>query len=240
MARLPECWKWPATRSMLTGRRWKNTRIARGRAAPRARGAGPVPAFRASPPWCCPCTLEAGTSARCPSGAAARTLPGRSTSSSACDRSPTWSRWRSNARRRPWTRPDATADAPDGEAGSLAPLRPGDSALELRGDHRRQSGPAGCDLARAGGGADRCVRGAVRRNRHRQGTVRARCPRPQLPEEPSVHLRELRGPSADAHRERVLRPRARRVHRGHRHAAGAFRARAQGHDLPRRDWRPGA
>jgi len=48
---------------------------------------------------------------------------------------------------------------------------------------------------------------------YRQRVVCARRAQPQPAARPSVRSRQLRGPAADAHRERALRPRTRRLHR---------------------------
>ena len=66
--------------------------------------------------------------------------------------------------------------------------------------------------------------------------IHARSPRTRRP----FVVRQLRGASADAHRERAVRPRARRVHRRRDDAAGPLRARRRRHDLPRRDRRSAA
>ena len=57
------------------------------------------------------------------------------------------------------------------------------------------------------------TRAALRRDRHRQGAARARDSPAQPAAQPPVRRRQLRGDAGDAHRERAVRPRARRVHR---------------------------
>ena len=79
-----------------------------------------------------------------------------------------------------------------------------------------------------------------RRDRHRQGGVRAGDPRlqpaPQAPDGP----RQLRRDPGGAHRERAVRPREGRLHRRARAPGRAVRAGRRRHDLPRRDRRAAA
>ena len=76
------------------------------------------------------------------------------------------------------------------------------------------------------------------RNRQRQGTARAIHPRAQQPEQGSIRARQLCGPAGSAGRERALRARERRLHRGHRPQAREIRNRPSRNHLPRRDRRP--
>ena len=73
-----------------------------------------------------------------------------------------------------------------------------------------------------------------RRDRHRQGSRRARDPSQQPAARAPVRRAQLQRDSRDAARSRAVRPRARRVHRRRRQPPGTPRAGAQGHALPRR------
>ena len=73
-----------------------------------------------------------------------------------------------------------------------------------------------------------------RRNRHRQGSRRARDSSQQPAARASVRRAQLQRDSRDAARGGAVRPRARRVHRRGRQPPGAARAGAQGHAVPRR------
>ena len=75
------------------------------------------------------------------------------------------------------------------------------------------------------------------RDRHGQGTRRARDPSAVGTWLPSVRQRELRGRSARANRVGALRPRERGVHRGDAAAPRSLRAGARRDDLPRRSRR---
>ena len=72
------------------------------------------------------------------------------------------------------------------------------------------------------------------RNRHRQRGRGARGPSQQPAARASVRGAQLQRHSRNAARSRAVRPRARRVYRRGRHPAGALRAGAQGHAVPRR------
>ena len=81
-----------------------------------------------------------------------------------------------------------------------------------------------------------------RRNRHGQGTGRARHSRRQPAAEPAVRRDQLQRDSRDAARSRAVRPRARRVHGRGRQPAGPARAGEPRHAVPgrSRDDEPGA
>ena len=74
-----------------------------------------------------------------------------------------------------------------------------------------------------------------RRDRHRQGDGRPRDSPQQPAARAAVRRAQLQRDSRDAARGRAVRPRARRVHRRHRHSSGPVRTGAQGHAVPRRD-----
>jgi tetratricopeptide (TPR) repeat protein len=71
--------------------------------------------------------------------------------------------------------------------------------------------------------------------RHRQGSARAGRARGVEPPRPAVRPGQLRGAPRAVARERALRPRAGRLHRGHPRQVGAVRGGRRRHDLPRRD-----
>ena len=101
-------------------------------------------------------------------------------------------------------------------------------------DHGPQRG-ADPGAARAGaGGADGHDRAGPGRDGDRQGAVRARHPRRQRTARQAPGEGELRGDPGDAHRERVLRPRAGRLHRGDRQAGRPLHAGRRRHHLPGR------
>ncbi len=79
-----------------------------------------------------------------------------------------------------------------------------------------------------------------RRVRHRQGTGGARAARLRQAARRSVRRRQHGGDPARIDRERVVRPRARRLHRCHQPHAGALRAGQWRHPFPRRDRRHAA
>ena len=81
---------------------------------------------------------------------------------------------------------------------------------------------------------------AARRDRRRQGSVCAGDPRSQPAAQPPHGSGQLRGDSARAHRERVVRPRARRLHRRAVAADRTLRGRQPVDALPRRDRRAAA
>ena len=89
-------------------------------------------------------------------------------------------------------------------------------------------------------GGDRRDRAARRRERHRQGAVRARAARAEPARRRPVRRHQLRGDSRDAARDRAVRPREGRVHRRRGAQAGPLRAGAPRHAVPRRDRRPAA
>ena len=72
------------------------------------------------------------------------------------------------------------------------------------------------------------------RIRHRQGTDRARHPRGEQPPRPPADPRQLRGDPARTVRERVLRPRQRRLHRRDARPHRPLRTRRRRHAVPRR------
>ena len=80
----------------------------------------------------------------------------------------------------------------------------------------------------------------VGRNRHGQGTARARHPPRSLAPHTSARRRQLRGAAGEPRRERALRPRARRVHRRACDADRPLRAGAPRHDPARRGRRAAA
>ena len=72
-----------------------------------------------------------------------------------------------------------------------------------------------------------------RRKRRRQGTRRPRHPRPQPAGREIVRENQLRRAARRHRGKRTLRPRARRLHRSHRHAQRPLRTRPPRHDFPR-------
>ena len=78
-----------------------------------------------------------------------------------------------------------------------------------------------------------------RRERHRQGTRRARDPRSRAAPRRALRRGQLRGDPGDADGERTLRPREGLLHRRPRSAHRALRSRPRRHALPRRDRRDG-
>ena len=88
--------------------------------------------------------------------------------------------------------------------------------------------------------ADRRDRAPARRDRHRQGPLRARDPRQLAAPGAALRHGRLHDAAGAARRERALRPRARRVHRRRPARARQGRARRGRHALPRRDRRPAA
>ena len=78
---------------------------------------------------------------------------------------------------------------------------------------------------------------AARRDRHWQGTGRARDPSAQRAVAAEVRRAQLRGAAADAGRERAVRTRARRVHRRALESGRALRACASRNAVPRRSGR---
>ena len=79
-----------------------------------------------------------------------------------------------------------------------------------------------------------------RRERHRQGARRARDPPPLRPRQRPFVVCNCATLAPDAHRERAVRPRARRLHRRRPRSQGAVRGRRRRHHLPRRDRRAAA
>ena len=77
-----------------------------------------------------------------------------------------------------------------------------------------------------------------RGERHRQGAGGPRHPLQQPPGRQAVHQGQLRRPAGVGHRERAVRPREGRLHRGGGHAQGALRAGPRRHPLPGRGRRP--
>ena len=109
-----------------------------------------------------------------------------------------------------------------------------------RTDHRRvQRDPAHPADGRDGGAHAR-HRAPAGRERNRQGAVRARDPRPERAAGPSVHPAQLRRPARGPHRERAVRPRARRVHGRDQAGGGRIRAGPPRHAAPGRDQRDAA
>ena len=85
--------------------------------------------------------------------------------------------------------------------------------------------------------ADRRHRPHHGRDGHRQGADRPGDPLQQPAEGQAAHQDQLRRPARRAGRERAVRPREGRLHRGHRPARRPLRAGRRRHDLPRRDRR---
>ena len=98
---------------------------------------------------------------------------------------------------------------------------------------------AGHDRAAPRGG-DRHDRAARRRERHRQGAVRARAARAQPARRRSVRRDQLRGDSREPARDRAVRLREGRVHRRVGAQAGQVRAGPSRHAVSRRDRRSAA
>ena len=90
---------------------------------------------------------------------------------------------------------------------------------------RPQPGDAGAVRLDPPSGAARADGADHRRDRHRQGTGRARAPRSWSAAAQAVRHGQLLGGRRDAARERAVRPRARRVHRRDRHQGRRVRAR---------------
>ncbi len=143
--------------------------------------------------------------------------------------------------RRAAPRAELRARAAAAEGGKRVPAIAASGALPIRRAHRPQPGDARA-VSTAG---NRLGLGehdsGDRRDRHRQGSGRARDPSQQPAARAAVCRAQLRRHSRNAARGRALRSRARRVHRRHRHSAGAARAGEQGHAFPgrSRDDEPG-
>ena len=136
--------------------------------------------------------------------------------------------------RRTAARARLRARAAAAEIGERVPARAARGALSLRGDRRQEPADEAALPAARDRRADQQHDSDHRRNRHRQGSRRAR-DSPQQPAAPApVRRAELQRDSRDAARSGAVRPRARRVHRRGRQPAGAPRAGAQGHAVPRR------
>ena len=88
-------------------------------------------------------------------------------------------------------------------------------------DRRRRSEAEAGVAGAAPRGGDRHDGAARRRERHRQGAVRARAARAQPARRRSVCRHQLRGDSGNAARDRAVRPREGRVHRRRRSASRA-------------------
>ena len=126
------------------------------------------------------------------------------------------------------------ARAAAAEVGERVPARAARGALPLRGDHRQEPADEAAVPAARDGCADQQHDPHHRRDRHRQGSGRARDPPQQPAAAAPVRRAQLQRDSRDAARSRAVRPRPRRVHRRGRQPAGPARAGAQGHAVPRR------
>ena len=113
----------------------------------------------------------------------------------------------------------------------------GRAPLRVRPDHRLEPGDEPGVRGDAEGGRDGRHRADHRRDRHGQGSRRARHPLRGLAQGPALRRAELRRAARHAARERALRPQARRLHRRARRQEGPVRGRAPRDDLPRRGGR---
>ena len=110
-----------------------------------------------------------------------------------------------------------------------------------RGADRRPPSPAARRAAPARArGAGRVDRPPARRERHRQGALRALAARAVAPRRRPVRGGQLRGDPRDADRERAVRPREGRLHRRRPQPAGALRGGGRRHPAARRDRRAAA
>ena len=105
------------------------------------------------------------------------------------------------------------------------PARTGGAGAGLREHHRRQRRPALRPLPRPAGGAHVEHGPPPGRDGRREGARRPRPPQPEPPPGPPPRQAQLRGAAALPRRERALRAREGRFHRGGRPAQGPLRGR---------------
>ena len=131
---------------------------------------------------------------------------------------------------------DPRPQGPAGGGGSLPPHR--DPTRErVRRDRRPEPGPAEVLAKVAQVAPTTSAVLILGESGHRQGARGPRHPRPQPSPARAPRHGQLRGPAGDPHRERAVRPREGRVHRGDRGEGGPLRAGRRGHALPGRDRR---
>ena len=129
---------------------------------------------------------------------------------------------------------------PQARRGEDPPLRRGGDRLRpaplpLRELHRQLARHEGGLRDHPEGRADRGDRAHQRRERHRQGSGRARDPPLLHPRQAPVGGGELRGDSRRAARKRDVRPRQGRVHRRGGGQGGPLRGGVRRYAVPRRD-----
>ncbi len=126
------------------------------------------------------------------------------------------------------------------QAGAATPARAGTGRAGRRrpgrggGVRRPQSRDAGGVQAHRPGGPTRRLGPHHRRKRNRKGAGRPRHPSPQRPPRPPLLAGPHRRPQSQPRRERAVRPRPRRLHRGGPGASRPTPPRRRRHHLPRR------